>query len=84
MNGDQKWWSLMKKYNKQDVLLLEKVYNIFCFHGSIEEKWLGIIECSVHIVVVMILNEEEHWIVFLEGSRDISADPAPNGSRDRK
>lgn len=28
MNGDQKWWSLMKKYNKQDVLLLEKVYNI--------------------------------------------------------
>jgi hypothetical protein len=27
MNGDLKAWSLMKKYNKQDVVLLEKVYN---------------------------------------------------------
>lgn len=26
MNGDPKAWSLMKKYNKQDVVLLEKVY----------------------------------------------------------
>lgn len=26
MNGDKKSWQLMKKYNKQDVLLLERVY----------------------------------------------------------
>jgi len=26
MNGDMKSWKLMKKYNKQDVVLLEKVY----------------------------------------------------------
>ena len=26
MNGDMKAWALMKKYNKQDVVLLEKVY----------------------------------------------------------
>lgn len=26
MNGDQAAWSLMKRYNKQDVVLLEKVY----------------------------------------------------------
>ncbi len=27
MGGDAKSWSLMERYNKQDVLLLEKVYN---------------------------------------------------------
>lgn len=27
MKGEKKSWGLMKKYNKQDVLLLEKVYN---------------------------------------------------------
>ena len=27
MEGDKKSWDLMKKYNKQDVVLLEKVYN---------------------------------------------------------
>lgn len=27
MEGDLKAWALMKKYNKQDVVLLEKVYN---------------------------------------------------------
>lgn len=26
LNGDKKSWNLMKKYNKQDVVLLEKVY----------------------------------------------------------
>lgn len=26
MNGDSKVWSVMKKYNKQDVILLERVY----------------------------------------------------------
>jgi len=26
MNGDMKAWDLMKKYNKQDVILLEKIY----------------------------------------------------------
>lgn len=26
MNGESKWWSLMKRYNRQDVVLLEKVY----------------------------------------------------------
>jgi len=29
MNGDQKSWKLMARYNKQDVVLLEKIYNKF-------------------------------------------------------
>lgn len=28
MNGEEKWWKLMLKYNKQDVVLLEKLYEI--------------------------------------------------------
>jgi hypothetical protein len=26
MRGEKKWWDKMKRYNKQDVRLLEKVY----------------------------------------------------------
>ena len=29
MNGDRKGWNKMLKYNKQDVILLEKIYKRF-------------------------------------------------------
>ncbi len=35
MSGDMKSWNLMKKYNKQDVILLEKIYDLlvpWCKH----------------------------------------------------
>lgn len=33
MDGDEKSWKLMKQYNKQDVVLLEKVYE-YMLHGG--------------------------------------------------